>query len=141
MNKLAYLILVTLIIGCSSSIADDYRKTLDSLEKQHQTELNKGERMMHLEKEYELVMDSMLNIVYKDLMLKLNETEKKNLRTEQREWIKKRDVEFKKLWKSIDEMITEIGFAPQDERMFVYSQKANFVRNRVLELVDKIEER
>lgn len=141
MKILTYLLLVALIFGCSSSISNSYRKTLDSLEKQHQTELDKGERMMLVEQEYGITMDSMLNVVYKDLMLKLNDSEKKNLRTAQREWIKKRDIEFEELWKPLNEMTTEIGFAPQDGRMIVYSQEANYIKKRVLELVDKLEEK
>ncbi len=141
MKILTYLLLVALIFGCSSSIADSYRKTLDSLEKQHQTELDKGERMVLVEQEYGITMDSMLNVVYKDLMLKLNDSEKKNLRIAQREWIKKRDIEFEELWKPLNEMTTEIGFAPQDARMMVYSQEAIYIKKRVLELVDQLEEK
>lgn len=141
MKILTYLSLVVLTLGCSSSIADSYRKKIESLEKQQQTELDKGERMMLVEQEYEITMDSMLNVVYKDLMLKLNDVEKKNLRTEQREWIKQRDIEFVELWEPINEMTTEIGFIPEDARMIVYSQKANYIKKRVLELVDKFGEK
>jgi len=86
-------------------------------------------------------MDSMLNVVYKELVLKLNDTQKENLRIEQLEWMRQRDIEFEELRKPLTEMTNDFGFVPQDARMVVYSQQANYIRKRVLELVDKLEEK
>ena len=141
MKTLAYLLLGALIWGCDSSRVDNYRKALESLEIKHQAELDKGERMMIVEQEYKVSMDSMLNVVYKELVLKLNDTQKENLRIEQLEWMRQRDIEFEELRKPLTEMTNDFGFVPQDARMVVYSQQANYIRKRVLELVDKLEEK
>ena len=86
-------------------------------------------------------MDSMLNVVYKELELKLNNTQKESLRIEQLEWMRQRDIEFEELRKPLTEMTNDFGFVSQDSRMLVYSQQANYIRKRVLELVDKLEEK
>jgi len=140
MKVITHLLLVVLFVGCSTSITKDYRKILDIQEKQQQTELDKGKRMMSVEQQYEVTMDSMLNLVYKDLMHRLSDSEKNKLRTEQREWIKNRDVVFKEYSKPLKEMEEEYGMVPMDERMFLYSKRASFIKKRVLELIDKLDE-
>jgi uncharacterized protein YecT (DUF1311 family) len=141
-NQIAFLTFgVLLFTYCSSDTSINYSKVLSELEIKHQQELDKGESMMQIESEYGNKMDSMLNVVYKDLLSKTEESQKEKIRIKQREWIKERDSVFQEIWRPLNSMIEMNGFAPQDERMFVYSQEAKFIRKRVNELINKLEEK
>ncbi len=131
---------ILLFSACSSDTSKNYSKVLSELEIKHQQELDKGELMMQIESEYGNKMDSMLNVVYKDLLSQTEESQKERIRIKQREWIKERDSVFKEVWKPLNSMIEMNGFAPQDERMFVYSKEAKFIKERVIELINKLEE-
>jgi uncharacterized protein YecT (DUF1311 family) len=67
----------------------DYRTVLDQLAVQHQQCLDQGKAMMLCSRQYSIQMDSMLNVVYKDLLQHYNPQQQNQLRIQQREWIKK----------------------------------------------------
>lgn len=81
-------------------------------------------------------MDSLLNVVYKNIHYQSDAAGKDRLKTEQKKWLTKRDVYFKKLEK---EPHTEIapGILTRDEAMIMTDQKADYVRERVEVLIRK----
>jgi uncharacterized protein YecT (DUF1311 family) len=125
------------LISCNSE-KNNYREDLKNLDNEHQTCLDKGEAMMLCSYSYSKQMDSLLNVVYKDLMTRYNEDQKIKLRTEERLWIKERDKELKKVYATINKLRETNEFVPQDERMFAYEGEAKLVRERVLVLLTYI---
>jgi uncharacterized protein YecT (DUF1311 family) len=136
-NLFNFLIIFS-FISCNSE-KNNYGVILKNLDSKHQTCLDKGEAMMLCSYAYSKQMDSLLNVVYKDLMKGYNEDQQNKLRTEERQWIKKRDQELKKVYSTVNKLRETNEFVPQDERMFAYAEEANFVRKRVLELIDDYE--
>jgi uncharacterized protein YecT (DUF1311 family) len=138
MKKTLYAILITLILS-SCSDRKDYRGQLEQLDKEHQNCLDKGERMMDCSYQYSKQMDSMLNVVYKDLMSTYDTEHKNKLRTEERIWIQKRDKELKRIYNTINKLRETEDLVPQDDMMIAYDEKAELIRKRVIELIDKYE--
>ena len=127
--------LVVFMTSCSQKKSIQYSKTLNELANSHQKSIDKDQSMMADTRKYSIQMDSMLNLVYKDLIVRLNEVEKDSLITEQRKWLKNRDAEFRNYSLSLDTVRDILGFIPRDDRMFVYDKQGEYIRLRVLELV------
>lgn len=72
--------------------------------------------------------DKELNQYYQKLILKLNETDKKNLQESQRKWIKFRDDEFK----FIDSLYSQNTGTMWP--LLINDNKYNFIKNRALDL-------
>lgn len=73
------------------------------------------------------IADKELNDIYKELMSKLNENEKNNLRKEQRKWIKHRDAEASK-------EVEELGIGGSMASMMYSSSLTYLTKKRVEEL-------
>lgn len=78
--------------------------------------------------------DQELNKVYKEIMGLIPTEEQKALRSEQRKWIKSRDIRFKKIWK---EQYEEYGSGNM-ALMETEALKMNFIKERVLVLREKL---
>lgn len=118
---------------------NNYRKVMEQLEVRHQQCLDQGEAMMLCSRHYSIQMDSMLNVVYQDLLGHYNPQQQKQLRFQQREWLKKRDVKLKTIWADVNALRAKGEFVPQDDRMFAYGKEATLVEERVLELISELE--
>lgn len=99
-------------------------------ENKHHVCLDSGFAMAQCSQKYYEEMDSLLNIVYKKLMLKLTDSEKRRIRVEQRNWIVKRDSYFKQTNK---EMSKELGEGNMS-LMIKLGKFGDFVGKRVNEL-------
>ena len=91
--------------------------------------------MLDCSKEFYNQMDSMLNVAYRSLMQTCNETQKKNLITEQKQWLIKRKTYFRKTLAELKKETKGEGFVPQDNEMFRIQDNASFVKNRVIHLL------
>ncbi|MEO5776524.1 MAG: lysozyme inhibitor LprI family protein [Flavobacterium sp.] len=80
--------------------------------------------------------DSLLNVVYNKVKLKLNSTQKAKLKKEQLAWLKKRDAYFDKVIKST--LNGEEGLIGDDLRMVIADKEADFVFDRVEELIRRL---
>ncbi len=89
---------------------------------------------------YYTQMDSCLNVVYNELRRPLDQTGKAALKDEQIKWLGKRDVFFKKVDQEYAAENSS-GFAGNDSRMIAIDEKAQFVRKRVEELIQKLDNR
>lgn len=113
--------------------------TIDSLENESQACLDKGEFMLGCSIHFYNQMDSMLNIVYNKLRSGLDSSQKELLKKEQKEWLKKRDKYFRQTEDKLKKAIKENGgIAAQDDEMFRYEDNARFVKERILELINKL---
>lgn len=125
------------LAACSNK--KDHRAQLEQLDAAHQQCLDAGVGMMDCSYRYSKQMDSMLNVVYKDLMSVSSKDAKNKLRMEERSWIQKRDAELKKIYSDISRQRQMEDFVPQDARMMAYDAEAAVIRKRVVELIDAYE--
>ncbi|WMI65083.1 lysozyme inhibitor LprI family protein [Aestuariibaculum sp. YM273] len=119
--------------------ASDYKMVLDNLTKLNQERLDTGIAMLQTEKLYYTQMDSMLNVVYKDLINTYNKTNFENLRKQQRQWLKERDAFFRKMQDEYQKESGEVDFLPNDYKLMVYGEKSSFVKERVLTLINLLD--
>ncbi|RZL44850.1 MAG: DUF1311 domain-containing protein [Pedobacter sp.] len=122
------------IISFSLSIcSQSYIKEADikKLEVKYQACLDNGDYMLGCSNQFYVEMDSCLNVAYKQLRQTSDELVKAALKKEQLEWLKIRDRKFA----YIDKTNKDEG---QDGEMFRRDEKANFVKERVLVLIRKL---
>lgn len=116
-------------------------QTLQSLKeeaKAHQQCLDNNAYGKKCAQDYYTLADQHLNTVYKKLMAKLNDAEKLQLKQEQRKWLKKRDVEFNKIQRDANELF-DCDYMCHDYLMIVADEKADFVLERVKELIMRLD--
>ena len=131
-----YFILIFIILFASKSYSQNL-KTIESMEKSYQLCLDEGIDMHGCASHYYKQSDSILNVVYKKLRLKLNAAEKNKLKTEQLTWLKKRDKYFENEYSKLKkENLFEEG--SRDFEMIYYDKKSEFVMERVKELINRI---
>lgn len=91
-----FILFIALSITSLGGIVDDYEKEISRLEKQCEEKMSKDYSttgMVLATQEYYEELDKVLNKVYKELMITLDDKGKMTLRDSQREWIKFRDKE------------------------------------------------
>lgn len=116
-------------------------QTLQSLKddaKAYQQCLDKGEYARGCAEDYYTLADKQLNTVYKKLMAKLSDTQKQQLKLEQRKWLKARDAEFGKIQREANKLF-DCGYICNDYKMIVASEEADFVLERVKVLIKRLE--
>ena len=139
MTKLKLSFLIILFISNCLTAFSQTEKTIDSLERQHQTCLDKGEYMLGCSKKFYFQIDSLLNIQYKKLREKCDNTQKANLKDDQIKWLAARDKQFKYNRQHVHKEAKESGFeGGQDEIMILTDKNSMFVRDRVVELLNKL---
>lgn len=114
-----------------------YDLLLKNLDENHQFKLDSGEFMLETEREYSMKLDSLMKVIYNELIV-VKKTNVKNIEIEQNKWIKQFDLKIKNIWKPLNKSMNEIGFISNDEKMFVYSKKSELIRIRILELINKL---
>lgn len=112
-------------------------ETVSKLKTSYQHCLDTGVGMRNCSVEYYNQSDSLLNVTYKNLKLKLSSKEQSKLKKEQLEWIKKRDLYFEKVY-SDTKKEGNFSEGSLDFDMVVYDEKANYVFGRVKELIRRI---
>ncbi len=132
--KFIFLLLLTFII--SNNAFSQLEKTIDSLHKVEQACLDSGTHMPYCSYAFMQQMDSLLNLVYKKQLLKLDPTEQKELKSDELNWINKRDLYFKEVDKEFEDSLKS-GAWGRDMRMITYDDKSNFIEKRVLLLIKK----
>lgn len=128
--SLLFLTLVT-----SLSIAQTKKqiqaKDIQQLDTIYQHCLNKGENMYGCTVTYYNLLDSCLNVAYKQLHNKLGKTQQLSLKQEELDWLKTRDQKFKAIDKNN-------SYPGQDGEMMKQNQKDAIVKERVLQLIKKL---
>ncbi|MCF6131288.1 lysozyme inhibitor LprI family protein [Flavobacterium wongokense] len=108
-----------------NEIHQDYQKCLDN-----------ADFMLGCSYEYFNKADSLLNIVYNKISIRLNKQDREKFRKEQLKWIKQRDVYFKKVRKK--ELNADEGFLGDDQKMVIADKQAEFIFERVEELLKRL---
>ena len=130
-----YFILLLFLFGIKSN--SQTLKTVKDMEISYQKCLDKGQDMRGCAVIYYTKSDSILNVVYKKLRKKLNDSEKEKLKAEQVAWLKKRDQYFKKEYSKLKKE-NDFEEGSSDFDMVYYDKKSQFVIKRVKELISKL---
>lgn len=112
-------------------------ETVSKLKTSYQHCLDSGNGMKNCSVVYYNQSDSLLNVTYKNLKLKLSSKEQSKLKKEQLDWIKKRDLYFEKVY-SDTKKGGNFSEGSKDFDMVVYDEQANYVFGRVKELIKRI---
>lgn len=135
LNRVIYMksafFLLVLIFGFFMRLSGQDIKVMNAIESDYQHCLDNGENMLGCSKVYYTQMDSMLNRVYNKLRKQLSTSEFSTLKSQQISWIANRDRYFKSIKLSPEEK----ELPEEDQQMVIIDKKADFVRNRVLELI------
>ncbi|RZL51243.1 MAG: DUF1311 domain-containing protein [Pedobacter sp.] len=132
MRKVSIVLISFLIYFSSPCLSQERIKeaNIKSIDQHYHSCLDKGENMLGCSITYYHEMDSCLNIAYKQLRKKLNEPSKIALKKEQLAWLKARDHKF-------SEIDAAYKGDVQDNKMFRFDEKANFVRWRTIVLLER----
>ena len=129
------IILITIITFTFCGYSQTLKQVV-KLEDKYQKCLDSGNGMKNCSINFYSTSDSLLNVTYKNLKVKLNVSEQNSLKIEQRKWLKMRDDYFKKAFKESKK--DNNGDTESDDfQMFYYDKKSTFVINRVKELITK----
>lgn len=132
-QKSAFIFFILLAFQCNAQTIE----TVNKVKNAYQTCLNSGSGMKNCAIEYYNQSDSLLNLAYKNLKLKLSSKEQSRLKKEQLDWVKKRDLYFEKVYSDIKKEGHFIE-GSSDFDMVVFDEKANYVFTRVKELIKRI---
>lgn len=131
-QKSIIIVLITLSFNCNSQTL----KTIEKIESSYQICLDKGDNMKGCSVEYYKKADSLLNVAYTRLKLKLSIEEQSKLKMEQFKWLKKRDKYFQKVY-SEEKKIGDLNEGTNDFDMVIIDKKAVFVFERVKVLIKR----
>lgn len=132
-QKSAFVFFILVAFQCNAQTME----TVNKLRNDYQTCLNSGSGMKNCSIEYYNQSDSLLNVAYKNLKLKLSSKEQSRLKKEQLDWVKKRDLYFEKVYSDTKKEGHFIE-GSSDFDMVVFDEKANYVFTRVKELIKRI---
>lgn len=112
-------------------------ETVNKIQTSYQNCVNSGNGMKNCAIDYYNQSDSLLNVAYKNLKLKVSSKEQSKLKKEQLDWLKKRDQYFEKVYTDTKK---EGHFVEgsSDFDMVVFDEKAKFVFIRVKDLIKRI---
>lgn len=122
---------------CLNVFGQTTKITVDSLELRYQQCLSEGNTPRACAMEYYDAMDSLLNAVYQQLYINLDNTRRETLQIAQAQWTEKRDAYFRDIETRADKKrpLTLNGL---DDDMILADNKAAYLKNRVIELITAI---
>ena len=129
-------IILLFFIFCISSAFSQLEKTIDSLQKIEKACLNTGRSMPYCSYVYMREMDSLLNLEYGKLKSTLAPLDQKNLKLDEINWIKEKNLYFKEIDKQYITK-TKSGEWWKDMLMLSFQKKSNFIEKRVRVLISK----
>jgi uncharacterized protein YecT (DUF1311 family) len=126
------ILLVLFVIASFKGLSQKYdMPKIEEMEHAYQNCLDSGVHMLQCSDEFYKKMDNVLNEVYKELRSKLDSSQKVEFRNEQLLWLKKRDRYFTE----IHSEVKADGLQGADYQMSVLDKKAEFVKDRIIELM------
>ncbi len=132
MKKIVFLLLfICNITGFSQTMED-----VEALKEEHQECLDLGENLVDCSVTYNDKTNALFDKVFRRVRERSTPTEKKVLKDNQFLWLKKKTTYFDKVYKNAAaELGTEEG---DDFRMMVNAKKADFVNERIIELIKQL---
>ena len=139
MKKVLYkMLLVSLFTGITLYAQSQTRAAVNSLYDQLQRCADATGHTDQCNRRLYDGLDSLLNVAYKNLFSKLSSAKRAALQREERDWIKSRDLNFKRFEKEVN---THDGTSVPGTEIydtFLYEKKNEFVRKRVLPLISRL---
>ena len=127
---------LTLILFSSFYCNCQTLSSITKIETSYQTCLDKGKNMKGCSYKFYKQVDSLLNVTYKNLKLKLNAEQIKRLQMEHKVWLLKRDIYFKVAYDEVKE--TGIDEGTEDFIMIYNDKKIQFVIARLIVLINNL---
>ncbi|KQC32716.1 hypothetical protein AAU57_04820 [Nonlabens sp. YIK11] len=113
----------------------DYSSLLKEMDSLNQIELNTGVDMLSTERNHFINLHEFMNEIYTDLIV---QDDAQTLVADQLEWNKWYDFETNRIWNPINNSQFNEDTEPgRDRRMIAYSEQADLLRKRILELIEK----
>lgn len=134
MKALLPITLTVILFACSES-KKDYFSIVKKMQNDRQSCLDQGRDMLGCDERYLVQMDSMLNVVYKDLRNKLDEKASNKLLQEERMWIKSKEVMVLSTYSDINELQAKGEMVGELDRMMAVSTEADFIHDRLMKLI------
>jgi uncharacterized protein YecT (DUF1311 family) len=125
-----------LLLLCLNLVAQNKQAAIDSLENQYQRCLSKGQYMYGCALEYYRQLDSMLDLVYRQLYSRLDTSRRQRLAVQQIQWKEKKDAYFKLLDTRVEKLHKKT-LAGLDDRAIATDHKAAYIKDRVTELISR----
>ena len=143
MKKLRPIIPLLISLFVYSASSAQTGKTIERLESAEQNCLDSGTNMIGCAQTFYFQMDSLLNVVYTQLRSSLDSSQKSALKKDQKVWLAKRSLFFKKTLntfkkKNPDKSPYGLAIGAQDDAMIMCDDNAEFVKNRVLILLGRL---
>jgi len=132
-QKVVLILFIVFSFQCNAQTIE----TVNKFKASYQHCLNSGSGMKNCAIEYYNQSDSLLNVAYRNLKLKLSSKEQSRLKKEQLDWIKKRDLYFESVYSDTKKEGHFIE-GSSDFDMVVFDEKANYVFTRVKELIKRL---
>ncbi|PSK91542.1 lysozyme inhibitor LprI family protein [Taibaiella chishuiensis] len=131
-------ILVLQIAGNPVTGSAQTLQTIRDIEAVTQRHLDEGINMLGYTSGLYMQMDSLLNLVYKQLKQQLSPAGAAQLKQEQRQWLRQRDRHFQQLYsETAKESGTERSAWGEIEYLGIYYAEAVFVKERVIQLIKR----
>jgi len=111
------------------------KAAVDSLERNYERCLSNGQNMYGCALTYYHQLDSMLNLVYRQLYARLDTSHRKTLRVEQVQWQERRKAYFKLLDMRVQK-VHKKTLAGLDDHVIATDHKAAYIKDRVTELLE-----
>ena len=128
------IITLTFFISFLSSFSQT-KETVDSIAKEYQDCLDKGQSMGGCARHFLFQMDSLLNVYYRQLRSKCDSSQRENLKDEQLEWLVKRDKTFLRNEKEAEKDAKKEGLSESVEIMFANDKNATTIKERIIQLI------
>jgi uncharacterized protein YecT (DUF1311 family) len=110
------------------------KTTVDSLELRYQQCLGEGNNVYNCALQYYTQMDSLVNMVYRQLYSKLDNNHRESLLVSQQQWTEKKQAYFRNIDDRADKK-RPLTLPGLDDDMIVTDNKAEYLRTRVIELL------
>lgn len=133
MKNVLFLFSILFSLYCNSQSLE----VVNKMKADYQRCLNSGNGMKNCSVTYYNQSDSLLNVSYKNLKVKLSSKEQAKLKKEQLEWIKKRDLYFSNVYQNTKKE-GHFSEGSSDFEMVIFDEEANYVFTRVKELIRRM---
>ncbi|WP_424493275.1 hypothetical protein [Salinimicrobium sp. GXAS 041] len=130
------LVLLVVFTSCNNKTGNqkiDFQPVLDSIENDFQKNLDTGVGMLQTSRNYRLVSDSLLNVIY-DRTQELENIRLDSLRRSQEKFLSNRKKTEDSLWKEVEAISAKQGISPELDRMLAYGHVGNMNIERAYEL-------
>jgi len=134
--KRQLLFIPVLLLLCLNMVAQNKKAAIDSLESRYQRCLAKSQYMYGCALEYYRDLDSMLDLVYRQLYSKLDTSRRQNLVVQQSLWKEKKEAYFKLLDTRVEKLHKKT-LAGLDDQVIATDHKAAYIKDRVTELISR----